>query len=201
MDVKVKEKGGNRASFNVSGVDINLVNALRRNVISEIPTMAIESVTFLENSSILNDEMLGLRLGLTPLKTDLKTYNTLPECTCDSEGCAKCTAVLTLDVKGPGVVYSKQMKSNDPEVGPVHENVPLAKLTEGQHIKFEARARLGTGKEHMKWQAGLAGYEIQEDGSVDMFVESFNQLELPQLMEESVKIFTNKIDELKAALK
>ena len=56
--------------FNISGIDVGLANALRRIIISEIPTMAIESVTFYENSSILDDEFLALRLGLIPIKTD-----------------------------------------------------------------------------------------------------------------------------------
>jgi len=102
MKLTITEVTENKVKFNVSGLDLALANALRRIVISEIPTMAIDSVTFYENSTILNDEVLALRLGLMPLKTDLKTYVPRSECTCKGQGCAKCTVTLSLDMKGPG---------------------------------------------------------------------------------------------------
>jgi DNA-directed RNA polymerase subunit D len=201
MKLKVTENTDNKVRFTVSGIDVSLANALRRIVISEIPSMAVESVTYDENSSILNDEVLSLRLGLMPLTTDLKTYNSVEECTCKGKGCAKCMVTLTLEAKGPGVVYSGQMKSTDPEIMPVHDNIPLAKLTEEQEIRFEAKAELGIGKKHMKWQAGLASYELKEDGSYDFFIETFNQHELNDIVDIAFKTFSDKIEDLKEALK
>ncbi|MBN2250711.1 MAG: DNA-directed RNA polymerase subunit D [Candidatus Altiarchaeota archaeon] len=201
MKINVTEATKDKVRFNVSGIDVSLANALRRIIISEIPVMAIDKITFYENSSILNDEVLALRLGLTPLKTDLKTYNPVTECTCKGKGCAKCTAVVTMDVQGPGVVYSKEIKCKDPEIAPVHDNIPIAKLIEVQKIKFEATARLGTGKEHMKWQGGIASYEIREDGSFDFFIESFNQLDLTDVIKTAFEVFNKKIEDLKTAVK
>jgi len=120
--------------------------------------MAIDSVTFYENSTILNDEVLALRLGLMPLKTDLKTYVPRSECTCKGQGCAKCTVTLSLDMKGPGTVYSGEIKSTDPEIYPLYDKIPIAKITPEQSLKFEAKAEIGTGKRHVKWQGGLASY-------------------------------------------
>lgn len=201
MKLKVTENTENRIRFTVSGIDVSLANALRRIVISEVPSMAIESVTYYENSSILNDEVLALRLGLMPLTTDLKTYNTVEECTCKGKGCAKCTVTLTLEAKGPCVVHSGQIKSTDEEVRPVYDTIPLVKLAEGQEIKLEAKAEIGTGKRHMKWQAGLASYEIKEDGSFDFFIETFHQHSLSDLIDISFKTFNKKIEDLKEALK
>jgi len=201
MKINVIEATDKKIRFNVSGIDVNTANALRRIIISEIPTMAIDTVTFYENSSILNDEILALRLGLMPLKTDLKTYNTVSECTCKGKECAKCTATLTMDIKGPKVVYTKEIKCTDPEIGPVHESIPIAKLTENQALKFEAKAKLGTAKEHAKWQGGIASYEMKEDGSFDFFIETFNQLELPELINAAFEVFDKKIEDLREALK
>ena len=47
-----------------------LANALRRIMIAEIPTVAIEKVNLYQNTSLLPDEMLCHRLGLVPLKID-----------------------------------------------------------------------------------------------------------------------------------
>jgi DNA-directed RNA polymerase subunit D len=197
MNLKIIKMEDNKVRFNISGINVDLVNALRRIVISEIPTMAMEEISFYGNSSILDDEFLALRLGLIPLKTDLKTYNPVSECSCKGKGCAKCTAILTLDVKGPGTVYSRELKSTDPQIVPVHESIPIVKLTEHQQIKLEAKAELGIGKTHMKWQSGIASYEIKENGSFDFFVESFGQFEISDLMNTAFEVFNKKIKDAK----
>jgi DNA-directed RNA polymerase I and III subunit RPAC1 len=42
--------------FEMIGVDVSLANALRRIMIAEVPTMAIEHVYMWNNSSIIHDE-------------------------------------------------------------------------------------------------------------------------------------------------
>ena len=47
---------------------ISFSNAIRRIMISEVPTFAIEDVYIYENSSSMDDEILAHRLGLIPIK-------------------------------------------------------------------------------------------------------------------------------------
>ena len=42
--------------FEMIGIDVSLANALRRIMIAEVPTMAIEHVYMWNNSSIIHDE-------------------------------------------------------------------------------------------------------------------------------------------------
>ncbi len=118
--------------------------------------MAIEDVVILENSSTLHDEILAHRLGLIPLTTDLDSYNLPEECPCKSEfGCNLCRVALTLNVEGvegTRTVYSGDLVSENPDVRPVSDRVPIVKIVSGQKIKLEAYARLGKGKAHAKWQ-------------------------------------------------
>jgi DNA-directed RNA polymerases I and III subunit RPAC1 len=53
-------------------VDTSFVNALRRILLSEVPTVALEHVYMWNNSSILHDEVLAHRLGLIPLNLDAR---------------------------------------------------------------------------------------------------------------------------------
>lgn len=53
-------------------VDVSFVNALRRILLSEIPTVAIETVYMLNNTSIIHDEVLAHRMGLIPLFFDAR---------------------------------------------------------------------------------------------------------------------------------
>ena len=156
MKIEILEKNDNNLRIIVREADVPLMNALRRIALAEVPTMAIEEVVMIENSSILQDEIIAHRLGLTPLKTDLDTYN-LPEvCACKSEfGCPQCRVTLTLDAEakdGTRTVYSGEIVSENPEVIPVSDKIPIVKLAKNQKLKLEAYARLGRGKTHAKWQ-------------------------------------------------
>jgi len=156
VEVRVVEKSEFAARFIIEGASVPFMNALRRVIVAEVPSMAIDDVVILENSSMLHDEILAHRLGLIPLKTDLDTYNLPEECLCKSElGCNLCRVSLTLNTEATDsikTVYSGDLVSENPSVKPVSDAIPLIKLAPDQKIKLEAYARLGKGKNHAKWQ-------------------------------------------------
>ncbi len=156
MKVQILEKNEDSMRFVVDGITASLANTLRRIILTEVPCMAIDDIMIIENDSVLHDEILALRLGLIPLKTDLDSYNLPEECSCHSElGCQLCRAVLVLDVeakKDGRTVYSKDLVPEDPNIAPVSGEIPIVKLAPGQRIRLEAYAKLGRGKEHAKWQ-------------------------------------------------
>jgi DNA-directed RNA polymerase subunit D len=156
VEIKVLEKSEEQLRLLIKGVDVPYMNALRRLILSEVPCMAIDEIVMLENSSILQDEVISHRLGLVPLKTDLDSYNLPEECPCKSEfGCNLCRVTLALDVEakeGSRTIYSGDLKSESQTVIPVSEKIPLVKLAKEQRLRLEAYARLGRGKTHAKWQ-------------------------------------------------
>ncbi|MEM2121167.1 MAG: DNA-directed RNA polymerase subunit D [Candidatus Woesearchaeota archaeon] len=158
MKVEIIENKDQKISFLIEKFPTAYVNTLRRTIIEEVPTMAIEEVEFFTNDSALYDEIIAHRLGLIPLYTDLKTYNLPTECSCKGAGCAKCQVKLTLKVKGPKTVYASDLKTTDPKIKPVYPEMIIVKLLEGQELELEATAQLGKGKEHMKWAPGHAYY-------------------------------------------
>ena len=64
--------------FDMVGVDAAIANALRRVLLAEVPSMAIEKVFINNNTSIIQDEVLAHRLGLIPIKADPRKFNRLP---------------------------------------------------------------------------------------------------------------------------
>jgi DNA-directed RNA polymerase subunit D len=156
VEIEVLEKDDKNMHLLIREVDVPFINALRRIAIAEVPCMAIDEVVMLENSSILQDEIIAHRLGLIPLKTDLDSYNLPEKCTCKSDlGCNLCRVTLTLDVEskeGTRTVHSDELKSENPEIVPVSDKVPIIKLAKEQRLRLEAYARLGKGKNHAKWQ-------------------------------------------------
>lgn len=160
MEVRLLEKTKDgKLSFLLKSSDVFYANTIRRLMIEEVPVMAIEDVEFRDNSSALYDEILAHRLGLMPLKTDLKSYNLPEECTCKGKGCAKCTLKITLSVKGPGTVYASDLKTKDPKVKPIFPKTPIVELFKDQKIKLEATAILGKGIDHAKFSPGSFFYK------------------------------------------
>jgi len=141
--------------FIVSGIDNAFANTLRRTMVAEVPIMTIEDIFYFDNSSLVADEVLAHRLGLTPLTTDLDKYVLPEDCDCNAElGCPNCRAVLTMDIEADEdiiTVYSGDLVPDDPDTAPVSAKIILAKLAPKQAIKFEAYAQLGQGKTHIKW--------------------------------------------------
>ena len=64
-------------SFVVRGINASYANAIRRTG-QEIPVLAIDTVEFSKNDSVLYDEILAHRIGLIPLEAD-KTFTSQEE--------------------------------------------------------------------------------------------------------------------------
>ncbi|MGM5480049.1 MAG: DNA-directed RNA polymerase subunit D [Nanobdellota archaeon] len=158
MKVSIQSASDECLHFTLENVTPAYANALRRYMLNEVPTMAIDDVTFDKNDSILYDEVLAHRLGLVVFKSDLDSYNRKEKCPCKGAGCAQCELKVSLKVEGPRTVYAKDLESADPKVTPVHPDTILVHLNEGQKLEFEATARLGLGNEHSKWNPGLIWY-------------------------------------------
>ncbi len=145
-DVTFIERDERSARFLVRGISPAFANGIRRAMVADVPTLSVDTVRVIENSSVMFDEQIALRLGLIPLTT--------PD---DYE--PEETVTLAIDVEGPATAYSGDLVSSDGQVQPAEENVPIIDLKEGQRLELEADAELGYGKDHAKHQGGVAvGY-------------------------------------------
>ena len=143
--------------------DESLANSIRRSV-SEVPTLAIDEIEVFKNDSALYDEMLALRLGLVPLKTE--------------KGMTKKTKIdLKLSKIGPCTVYSGDLDGN---AELVYDKIPIVILGEEQKLELVATAVLGKGLEHAKYIPGLCYYrhilEIKSSPEIDKIIESSRSL-------------------------
>ena len=99
--VKILHKDKYTIKFELSNTDLTVANALRRVMIAEVPTMAIDIVEISQNTSALHDEFLAHRIGLIPLESrDVDNYCHLDECSCRDGSCVKCAVVFNLSVIG-----------------------------------------------------------------------------------------------------
>ena len=163
MDIKLLEKNKDKSkvSFMVKKISYSFANTIRRVVVNRVPVLAIETVEFKKNNSVLYDEQVAHRLGLIPLTTDLKSYKMKSECKCKGAGCAICELKMKLKAKGPKTVMASDLKSQDPKVKSAQPNIPIVKLLKGQELEFVATAELSEAREHAKWSPGLMYYKFK----------------------------------------
>jgi len=150
-----------RIRFLLSGVTAAFANGIRRACMSEVPVLAIDEISIYDNTSVLFDEQISLRLGLIPLQAeDLDQFSRPEECQCEGAGCPGCRIDFMLSAEGPGTVYSKDIQFTDPSIKPAFDKIPIVILGEGEKLVIEGFATRRVGKDHAKWQSGtLCGYK------------------------------------------
>jgi len=158
MHIKILSKKDNKIVFLLKDAHNVFANTLRRIMLSEVPTLAVKTVTFVKNTSALFDEIIAHRLGMLPLVTDLESYALPSKCSCKGAGCVKCQVSFTIKAEGPLTVYASDLKSQDPKIKPAFGKMPLVQLLKGQELEFEAIVTLGIAKDHAKYNAGLVYY-------------------------------------------
>lgn len=147
MEVEVIEKDDRSIDFVIRGLSPAFANGIRRAMIADVPTLSIDTVRVTENSSVMFDEVIGLRLGMIPLTTPPGDFEPGESVT------------LGLDVEGPATAYSGDIESSDDLVEPADKNIPIIELKDNQRLAFEAEATLGFGRDHAKHQGGVSvGY-------------------------------------------
>ena len=193
MSLEITNENEQNVSVKIKGVPLQYANALRRICLNGVPIYAVESVDVLENTSVLADEGIAHRIGLIPLKTDLSA---------SADGNENDKIMLTLD---SGVsdetrtILSGELKSQDDNVIPTSNDIPIVTLAPGQSIKFEAYVRLGKGTEHARWNsANVATLTATEkDDEKLLTVESTGALNPKHIILSSVEQLSSKLSEFK----
>jgi len=101
--IEILDLSAESIKFALTGCDVSLANALRRIMISEVPTLAPHLVSIVENTSVLHDEFLCQRIGLIPFVSDTVDELKYPwECSCAEksvEDCQICKTYFVLEAK------------------------------------------------------------------------------------------------------
>ncbi|GFU05078.1 DNA-directed RNA polymerases I and III subunit RPAC1 [Trichonephila clavipes] len=159
--------------FDMIGIGPPIANAIRRILLAEIPTMAIDKVHIYNNTTVIPDEVLAHRLGLIPIKVDPRLFVSKGN---DEEGTEEDTIQFELKVKcrkvtGKNIpeadenscIHSK-VKSGDlkyvpignqkelyKDIRPVHDDILISVMRPGHEIDLNAFCYKNIGREHAKF--------------------------------------------------
>jgi DNA-directed RNA polymerase I and III subunit RPAC1 len=178
-DIEIKSKTDEELVFDIKGVDPTIVNTLRRIMIAEVPTMAIETVIINQNTSIIPDEVLAHRLGLIPILADANDFiEKKPEEDFNEQNSMKFTLNVKCFTDNNGKIINNNIFSKDlifvPQgqqeqkfynnknkkysIGLVHDDILINKLTPGMELDLECYCVKGIGRVHAKWSPVCTAY-------------------------------------------
>jgi DNA-directed RNA polymerase I and III subunit RPAC1 len=177
LKINIISLNDSNLEFDIIGIDSAIANALRRIMIAEVPTMAIEHVFIAKNTSIVHDEVLAQRLGLLPIIADPAEFDFPNGKLCFNEYNSIVFRINVFCEKIEGKIDNKNVFSSSlvwlphgsemPEetscyfssnrfktksaFRPIYNDILLAVLSPGQEIILEAHCCKGIGKIHVKW--------------------------------------------------
>ena len=209
-------------SFRLEGANVHLANALRRIMIAEVPSLAIEWVVVEKNESVMYDEFLAHRLAQIPIHADPEKFRFLEEygLTNDDfkqileegkieknnkvytlEDIKDAYVEFTLEVTGPRTVYSGDLVSSNPEAQPAIKEIPIVKLNEGEQLKLKAYAILGQGKVHSKWSpVTVCYYKELDDGSIEFIYGYDGSVDPERILQLALAILKTNLEHLQSLL-
>ncbi|KAA6416475.1 MAG: DNA-directed RNA polymerase II subunit RPB3-A-like [Trebouxia sp. A1-2] len=153
-------------TFELTDTDPDIANALRRVMIAEVPTVAIDLVEIEVNTTVLNDEFIAHRLGLIPLVShvvesmqspfegdgDFQEINFHLDVHCVSDDTQNITSQdLRQEQSQDASLDSIRPVDDGDSPGEGQKGILIVKMRKGQELKLKAIARKGIGKDHAKW--------------------------------------------------
>lgn len=153
--------------FELTDTDPDIANALRRVLIAEVPTVAIDLVEIEVNTTVLNDEFIAHRLGLIPLVShvvenmqspfegdgDFQEINFHLDVHCMSDDTQNITSQDLRREPHPDHAFLDSIRPfhDGDSSGDDQRAILIVKMRKGQELKLKAKARKGIGKDHAKW--------------------------------------------------
>ncbi len=175
--------------------DLDFVNSLRKIIISEVPTLAINETKIFVNTSSMPDEIIAHRLGLITLKSDILSKN-------KGEVAKDFTVedgMVCLDVKCKDkdklVVLSGMMKFDTEEISPINSDVPILTLSKGQCLKVHAAATVGMGKLNYKWSPVSRVWFNKVKNGYELSLESLGSLKPHIIISVAIGILSEKLNQ------
>ena len=213
-DIEIKSKTDEELVFDIKGIDPTVVNTLRRIMIAEVPTMAIETVIVNQNTSIIPDEVLAHRLGLIPILADANDFiEKKPEEDFNDQNSMKFTLKVKCFTDKNGKIINENILSKDlifvPQgqqnqkfynnqnkkytIGLVHDDILINKLTPGMELDLECYCVKGIGRVHAKWSpVCTAYYRLINKINILEEINGDDAKELKQLCPKGVFIINKK---------
>ena len=160
----------------IANIDCALANAIRRTIISGVPSIVIDTVCIKENDSSLCDEMIAHRLGLIPLRKI--TSEPITE------------FKIKLEEVGPKRVYSRDIVFS-PGIEAVSPDIIILNLGPHECIKLSGLTEEGNtiDQNHSKFSVSCGTtYKKLTDDSFHLMIETTGCISAKDALLKAIQI-------------
>jgi len=200
IDIKIETNDSNYCEILIRNISLRQISKLRKILISQIQTMAIEFIEVEQNSSALPDETIIHRLCLLPIHCiNIENFVHMNDCECEDEaGCNKCSIPFLLNVTGKGknkyMVTSDHIEFSQKSLEIVASRIPIFFLRNGESVIIRGKVQKCTGSVHFKWSPvtnAVVFYQVK-DHSYRLSFEGIGQLKNEIIIKKAIDMLNNK---------
>lgn len=140
-NIKKIEIDDNNLILYFKNINKQLVNSIRRIILSEIETIAFDNIEILENNSFMEDEVWKQRIELIPIKTTEDNVNSDDYFILNKEFSNKSNNYIT----------SNDLINTNNNMKLVYNDIIINRLNSCQKINIKAFYKRGIPNNHSKW--------------------------------------------------
>lgn len=187
----VESEDKHTLNFTLSNVNLGIANGLRRILLGETPSFAIDLVEFESNTSVLDDDCLAHRIGLITIQSEnVDNFRFKHECDCEY-ACDLCSVKIVCDVVNQTndviTVTTGNLLSCNPDVECARKDIPIVKLGPREELRFSGIACKDIGNEHTKFcpvNIAICNYKVDPKANIKT---RFQQENNPQVFEFEIE--------------
>jgi DNA-directed RNA polymerase alpha subunit len=193
MRVKILVDNADYLEFSVDNMDTTMANSLRRIMIADIPTWAIEKVQIYKNTTVLPDEFISHRLGLIPLTSS-------PDIVIDTD-----SIEFSFNMKAKEDTieeWTSDLLEPNSIITPAIDGIPIVKACKGQELNFNAIAVKGTGADHSKWSpvTTTTHFKVIGKNKILFKVYTVGSMDPKEIVKSSINILIEKLKNCKTLI-
>jgi DNA-directed RNA polymerase alpha subunit/DNA-directed RNA polymerase subunit L len=176
LDKKIITGGYSTVNFKITGLDLCFVNGLKRTILSDIVSYAIDFIDVKTNTSRWHNDKLRRKIQLIPVNRDMQ-LQCIVENTTD-----ELMIVTTDDMKE--IVLDKVKKIDDTWWNP---DIHLVTLQPNQKIELFAKTGKNTPTRHVRYQQGYCYFRNDKRINILKPYDKWVRLPLSEISKENEK--------------
>lgn len=173
--------------IDINGVGCSFVNSLRRTIMLDTPSLGIDSVQVIKNSSSFPCEVVAQRLALTPL----------------IQSAVFSSSKIRVHEVGPGTLYSDCVlaDSGGKPQACMQPGIILLELKEGDEVHLDCNVKYGTGSDHARFCKGAkVRMKKKSESSFSLMFHSIDGLPASHHLLSAIDVLLARLDAVKADL-
>jgi DNA-directed RNA polymerase II subunit RPB3 len=169
--------------------NIEKINDIRRKILRDVETLAIDEISINENTTDIPDEIICLRLGLLIIKTSIEMMQNFNQKKLYHINVENREGFITSDDITSSNPMLENMESNDLNFD---DTFNIVKIYPEQRLSCSFNVKKSSGKEHAKWSPVSSVSYVKQGKDYLFNLELIGNLSLDSILKQLENIYSKK---------